>query len=193
MDNFSYFKFFLTKDMKKTLQIMRISFFMLFVTLFQVVAVESYSQSATVSVDAKHISLSNLFNTIERQSEFLFTYVNADVENVYVDVKIKNRNVASVLSEVLKGTNLAYSINDRNINIYKVSSVNQSKSRKITGKVSDSNGDVIIGANVVVKGTTNGTITDIDGNFSIEVSSSDVLLISYIGFLSQEIRVLFLM
>ena len=170
MDNFSYFKFFLTKDMKKTLQIMRISFFMLFVTLFQVVAVESYSQSATVSVDAKHISLSNLFNTIERQSEFLFTYVNADVENVYVDVKIKNRNVASVLSEVLKGTNLAYSINDRNINIYKVSSVNQSKSRKITGKVSDSNGDAIIGANVVVKGTTNGTITDIDGNFSIEVS-----------------------
>lgn len=189
MDNFSYFKFFLTKDMKKTLQIMRISFFMLFVTLFQVVAVESYSQSATVSVDAKHISLGNLFTAIERQSEFLFTYVNADVENVYVDVKIKNRNVGSVLSEVLKGTNLAYSINDRNINIYKVSSVNQSKSRKITGKVSDSNGDAIIGANVVVKGTTNGTITDIDGNFSIEVSSSDVLLISYIGFLSQEIKV----
>lgn len=62
--------------------------------------------------------------------------------------------------------------------------------KKVTGVVVDASGEPVIGANVVVKGTTNGTITDFDGNYTIEgVSASDVLVISYIGYLSQEITV----
>lgn len=62
--------------------------------------------------------------------------------------------------------------------------------KKVTGVVVDANGEPVIGANVVVKGTTNGTITDFDGNYTIEgVSASDVLVISYIGYLSQEVTV----
>ena len=62
--------------------------------------------------------------------------------------------------------------------------------KKVTGVVVDANGEPVIGANVVVKGTTNGTITDFDGNYSIEgVSANDVLAISYIGYISQEVAV----
>lgn len=62
--------------------------------------------------------------------------------------------------------------------------------KKVTGVVVDASGEPVIGANVVVKGTTNGTITDFDGNYTIEgVSASDVLVFSYIGYLSQEITV----
>lgn len=63
------------------------------------------------------------------------------------------------------------------------------QSRTVTGRVVDNNGEAIIGANVVVKGTTIGTITDIDGNFSIEVDSKSVLSVSYIGYLSKEVLV----
>ena len=62
--------------------------------------------------------------------------------------------------------------------------------KKVTGVVVDGTGEPVIGANVVVKGTTNGTITDFDGNYTIEgVSANDVLVISYIGYLSQEVPV----
>ena len=62
--------------------------------------------------------------------------------------------------------------------------------KKVTGVVVDGTGEPVIGANVVVKGTTNGTITDFDGNYTIEgVSANDVLVVSYIGYLSQEIPV----
>ncbi len=66
--------------------------------------------------------------------------------------------------------------------------INQ-QSKKITGQVTDQNGEPIIGANVIVKGSTTGTITDLDGNYSIEASSSDILLISYIGYNTKEIAV----
>ncbi len=63
------------------------------------------------------------------------------------------------------------------------------QTKTVTGTVIDAAGIPVIGANVLVKGTTNGTITDIDGNFTLEVSSGDVLEISYIGYVSQEFPV----
>lgn len=79
-------------------------------------------------------------------------------------------------------------INEVNRLLGKSSSIQQSLKR-VTGKVIDTKGEPIIGANLIVKGTANGTVTDIDGNFSIEVSKGDVLLVSYIGYVQQEIVV----
>ena len=98
----------------------------------------------------------------------------------------------------MKNTGYQYEIVDRQIIIKSksVSSVShpnalfQSSPRKITGQVKDTLGEPIIGANVVVKGTTNGTITDIDGNFKLDnVPSNATLVISYIGFKTQEVNV----
>ena len=83
MENVSYYKSFLPKGLKKLFTIMRITVILLFVALFQMVAVESsYSQSATISVKAEQISLTDLFSQIEHQSEFLFFYVDEEVKNI---------------------------------------------------------------------------------------------------------------
>ena len=191
MENVSYYKSFLPKGLKKLFTIMRITVILLFVALFQMVAVESsYSQSATISVKAEQISLTDLFSQIEHQSEFLFFYVDEEVKNIKVNIQIKNKQIDEVLSQALVGTDLTYTINDRNINITRKTYATQQKQTKhITGKITDVNGEPIIGANVIEKGTTNGIITDIEGNFDLNVTSSSILQISYIGYLSQEIQV----
>lgn len=61
------------------------------------------------------------------------------------------------------------------------------QNKVVKGRVIDQNGDAVIGASVLVKGTTRGTITDVDGNFSIDVAKGETLVISYIGYVNQEI------
>lgn len=132
---------------------MRITVILLFVALFQMVAVESsYSQSATISVKAEQIFLTDLFSQIEHQSEFLFFYVDEEVKNIKVNIQIKNKQIDEVLSQALVGTDLTYTINDRNINITRKTYATQQKQTKhITGKITDVNGEPIIGANVIEK------------------------------------------
>lgn len=187
----SYDRSFLSKDLKKLITIMRITVILLFVSLFQAMAtMPSYSQSATVSVKAEQIPLAELFTQIEKQSEFLFFYVDEEVKNIKVSVKASNRQIDDVLTQALSGTNLTYTIHDRNINIARKAYVAQQKQTKsITGKVVDENGEPIIGANVVEKGTTNGSITDIEGNFVLNVASDAILQISYIGYKPVEIKI----
>lgn len=92
MENVSYYKSFLPKGLKKLSTIMRITVILLFVDLFQAVAVElSYSQSATVSVKTERMSLIDLFAQIEKQSEFLFFYVDEEVKNVQVSIQAKKQ------------------------------------------------------------------------------------------------------
>ena len=187
MENVSYYKSFLPKGLKKLFTIMRITTILLFVALFQTIAVESsYSQSATISLKAEQMYLTDLFSQIENQSEFLFFYVDEEVKNVKVNIQTKNKQIDEVLSQALAGTDLTYTINDRNINITrKAYAAQQKQTKHITGKITDANGEPIIGANVIEKGTTNGIITDIEGNFDLNVTSSSILQISYIGYLSQ--------
>lgn len=192
MENVSYYKSFLFKDLKKIFTIMRITVVMLFTVMLQAVAIESsYSQSTTVSVKAQQISLIDLFSQIEKQSEFLFFYVDKEVNNIYVNIQARNKSVDEILSHALNSTGLTYTINDRNINIIKtkVSSPQQSDNKRITGIVLDNEDTPIIGANVVEKGTTNGTITDINGKFTLEVHRNATLQISYIGYNSLFIPV----
>ncbi len=169
---------------------MRITVALLFVTLFQAVAVESYSQTKKVSLKAEQIMLTDLFSLIEKQSEFLFFYVDAEVRNIKVyNVNAQDRKLEDILTKVLSGTNLTYIINDRNINIVRKNMNAQQQLRQISGIVSDDRGEPIIGANVIVKGTTNGSITDMDGKYTLNVQSDAILQISYIGYVTQEVPV----
>ena len=168
---------------------MRITAVLLFVVLFQAVALESYAQTAKVSVKADQLELTELFTLIEKQSEFLFFYVDADVKDVRVNVNIRSKQIREVLQQALAGTDLTYTINDRNINILRNASGIAQQTRMIAGVVSDETGTPIIGANVVVKGTTLGTITDIDGNFSLEAAPNAVLQVSYIGYITREVSI----
>lgn len=169
---------------------MRITVFILFVSAFQLVAMSSYSQTTTLSVKENGITLTDLFTQIEKQSEFLFFYLDADVKNIQANINVKEGKIEAVLEKALKGTDLTYIINDRNVNILKKSRLlPQQALRQLIGRVIDTNGEAVIGANVVEKGTTNGVVTDIDGNFTISVSENALLQVSYIGYITQEIAV----
>ncbi|MCC8154733.1 MAG: SusC/RagA family TonB-linked outer membrane protein [Tannerellaceae bacterium] len=102
-----------------------------------------------------------------------------------MNLNVENGDIDNILEQLLKGR--SYQIENNKIVLLAQSSTQQN--RKITGQVIDENGEAIIGANVVVKGTTNGTITDIDGNFSLEITSGTQLQISYIGYHPREIAI----
>ena len=89
-----------------------------------------------------------------------------------------------------KQANVAYVLKSgHQIVLSSVKTVQQQGNKKVTGTITDPKGEPIIGANVVVKGSTNGTITDIDGHFSIEVTPNAILQVSYIGYVAQDVPV----
>ena len=128
------------------------SFILLFLTLFQAVATNSYSQSVTISVKTDQAPLTDLFAIIEKQSDFLFFYVDSDVKNVKVSVNATDKSIENILSQALRNTSLKYSIEGRNINVFNKNIVAQQTKKRITGVVKDPEGNAIIGANVVEKG-----------------------------------------
>lgn len=192
MKNGSYYKSFLSKDSKRTL-LVGLAFFMASaMPPIQTMAADTYSISQTVTVEANRIALTQLFSQIEKQSEFLFFYVDADVQNVFVKVQARNKSINDVLSQALKGTGLAYTINNRNVNIHKTNanvSEKQQQARKITGMVKDANGEPVIGANISEAGTTNGTISDVEGKFLLNMKGAATIKVSCMGYVTQTISV----
>ena len=96
---------------------------------------------------------------------------------------------SKVLDQIFAGTNIGYSVLDKKIILSAEGKALQQAGKKITGTVLDQNGESVIGANVVVKGTTNGTITDVDGKFTLEVLDDAVLQVTYIGYNPVEVKV----
>lgn len=110
-----------------------------------------------------------------------------------MSIQVEDADVAQVLEKLVADTNLSYEIRNNKIYLFEKSPttipiVAQQK-KHITGIVVDQNGDPIIGANVVEKGSSNGTITDIDGNFSLQVSEKSTLTVSYIGYETKDVKV----
>jgi hypothetical protein len=177
----------LKKEFKRMFYIMRNTLILLICT-FQLQAVASYGQTARLTLDTKEIHLEQLFKQIEKNSEFLFNYLDADIENIKAKISVKNGTIQEILTQALKNTSLTYSINDRHITIFRMQ---QNPGKTIHGTVLDSRGEAIPGVNLVEKGTTNGTTTDLDGKFSINVASNKdvVLTFSFVGFIPQEVQV----
>lgn len=181
----------------KIVYIMKASLFLSFLFIGASFTVESYSQKTFFTLNTENSTIKEVFNEIEATSEYIFFYLDNTLDlNRKVSVKVRNQQVERVLDQVFKGTNNQYHIADRQIIISKkdappIASVSpeQAQTRTITGKVSDALGPVV-GANIIVKGTTNGTITDLEGNFSLSnVPNNAVLQVTYIGYLPQEISI----
>ncbi len=173
---------------------MRITFLLLFCVLFQLRAEHVYAQSTPISLVKKNASVEEVLNAIEAHSKFYFLY-NSKLINVdrKVNVNVQNASIQTVLEQLFDGTNVTYKVEKQQIILspatvgQETTTGQQQNGRRITGTVVDEKGESIIGASVVEKGTSNGTITDIDGKFSINADSKSVLQVSYIGYISQEI------
>ena len=173
---------------KKFKSIMKITLLFLILGILHVSA-DTYAQKAQVTVEVKSGTFYDVVSEIEKQTEFMFFYKSEDIDNSkQVDIQVKNRQVTDVLNELLKNTNLTYRISGKHITILKKDAVQQQK-KKISGTVTDPDGIPVIGANVVIKGTTVGTVTDLDGKFSLDAANNDILSFSYIGYVEQEIEV----
>ena len=170
-------------------------FFCFIVTGFMQAANTAFAQT-TVTATFKKATLSEVLWEVQRQTDFTFVYSTKDVEGINVqNLNVSNEKIAVVLEKCLKDSGLTYSVHNGVIAIKPI--VNEVKEvaapqqkTKVSGTVIDETGEPIIGANVVVKGTTNGGTTDLDGRFFLEVDHLPVtLIVSYIGYVRQEIKV----
>ena len=151
-------------------------------------ASHSYAQETVISLNLINQTVADVLDDIEAQTDFQFFYNSKLIDtNRRVSVDVKNVDVFVVLKQIFGNTNVTYKVVDKDV-ILTLASPDQGE-HMVTGVVKDQNGELIIGANVVEKGTTNGTVTDVDGRFSINVAPGATLIISYIGYKSLEIEV----
>ena len=147
----------------------------------------------TVTAKFRNVTLNEVLWEIQKQTDFTFIYSTNDAKKVRVEnLDVKNELISEVLNKCLRNSGLTYTVHDGVIAIRKAEPVRtETVAREkytITGKVIEDSGEPIIGANVIVKGTTNGMMTDMDGNFHLEVTDKKVtLMVSYIGYTSQEV------
>lgn len=150
-------------------------------------------ETSKVTLDINNATLKNVFDLIEEQTNLLFVYSNSEVDNQrLVSIKTRSEPVQSILGKVLEGTGLVYVVNDKYIvlNRAKAPAAAQQTTHSISGTILSEGGETIIGANVSVKGNNSiGTITDMDGKFSLQVPDHAVLVISYVGYVPIEIKV----
>ena len=153
-------------------------------------AVNVNSQSLRVNIHANQKQAKEVIKQIEEQTDYLFVYNHDKVNlNNTVTIQANNETVAEVLNQMFAGTDIIYAMQGNNILLMQKDAVVQQSGKVVTGTIVDPSGMPVIGANVMVKGTTNGTITDMDGKFSLEVEEGATLQISYIGYANQEIKV----
>lgn len=172
--------------------VMRITVVLLFCILFQSHAEKLYSQSAKISLNLQNTTVEEILNTIEENSEYSFLY-NSKLVNVdrKASVSAKEKTIGSVLSELFDNSDVQYRFEDKQIVLSnkKLNKANDQQIKKITGVVKDFTGLSVIGASIMVKESTQGTITDMDGHFSLDVAPDAVIEISYVGFVTQTISV----
>lgn len=156
-------------------------------------SLEVSAKVQTVNINVKNASLTQFFGVIESQTTYRFSYRNGAIDKKRdITMRCHDAEVPSVLNAVLPRKNLSYDIlSSKTIaikekNVHNTSNVSQ-QNETVNGVVTDVNGDPIVGASVIQKGTKNGTITDIDGRFSFSAPVGCTLVISYIGFQDVEV------
>lgn len=188
--------------MPKILLKMKLLSFFILISTFTTIAANSYSQQAKFNILLRNTTVREVLQKIEDSSEFIFLYSEKSVDvNRKVDVNVTNQTVDVVLDQLFNGTKNYYEIRNRQISILEKSSVellssmrnlrteSEQQPRSISGKVTDSSGSALPGATVVIKGTNKGTITDMDGKFTLTnvPSSAKTLVFSFIGMKTQEV------
>ena len=183
---------------KKIPLVMKLFIFYLFCSIGMLQAVESYAQNARLSLNVEEETVANILQQIENVSDFDFFYNNSHVDlNRRVSVSTRNSDIFTILDEVFRGTKVNYTVLDKKIilstelkSIEQTSTTQQNDGKiNVNGKVTDAKGETVIGASIMEKGTSNGVISDIDGNFNIKVTKDAILQISFLGYATQEVTI----
>ena len=178
----------------KVLRVMRLTSYLVLLTIFQAVAGNSYSQNTRLSFKMNDAKVKEVLNVIEEKSEFYFLFNSklVDVDRT-VDINVSNQQVDKILNNLFAGYNVGYTVIDRQIIIQPTEApveLNVSQQRQISGVVNDENGEPVPGTSVIVKGTTRGVMTGIDGKYQLGLTDGDkVLVFSFVGMKAQEVTI----
>jgi len=179
---------------KKLWRIMKLTSFLLLITVISTFAGKTYSQVKTLNLNLDKVTLKQALNQIEDQSDFVFMFSGKVVDiNREVSISAQDQKIESVLGKLFSGTNIDFIIKDRII-VLSPSVVpgetQRVQSKVISGRVTDSSGAPLPGVTVAIKTTNRGTITDVDGNFSLaDVRDDAILQFSFVGLKTQEVAV----
>lgn len=153
----------------------------------------SFAQQNTLTIDVKNANLEKIFELIEKQTSYKFSYRNIIIDNTSdINLKANQVTISEVLQAILPQKGLQWDItSEKSIVITPLAHPTNltDTSKKISGKITDDTGESIIGANIKVEGSTVGTISDFNGNFEIEVPENGSISITYIGYDTQLIKV----
>jgi len=179
----------------KTFRIMRCSLIILLISATCAIANDSYSQSARVSLDMKNVAVKEVLNEIEKTSEFYFLYSSKliDVDRK-VNIHADNQAIKDILDGLFANSDVDYVLIDRQIVLSPGEFISRAKTKlqpiTVTGRVMDENENPMPGVSIVIKGTTKATMTNIEGEYTIEIDdASAVLVFSYVGYVTKEIAV----
>ncbi|MFG6685476.1 SusC/RagA family TonB-linked outer membrane protein [Mariniflexile sp. HNIBRBA6329] len=182
---------------------MKLTTILLIVSLFRVQA-NTYSQNTKLTLNVKDVTVGYVFNQIESMSEFRFLFESDKIDlNRKVSLDVQKKKIDDILKVLFSGTNIEYKTNNRQILLtvkktlpttIKTSAIDPVEviiqQHQIKGQIIDINRQPLAGANIIEKGTNNGTQADFDGNFSLTVSNENAtLVVSYLGFTTVEIPV----
>lgn len=178
---------------------MKVTLILCFLAI-QLSAASVYSQYVSLNLSMKNTTVGAVINSIKSQTGYEFSYDADLLDKVIgtVSVDMKNEQIETILNKIFGGTDINFRVLNNRIflkeepgKLKNLSVVNQQQSQKtVKGTVVDAANIPVIGANVFVKGTTHGTITDMDGNFTLtNVAENSTLVISYIGFLEKNVEV----
>mgnify|MGYP002542568998 FL=1 len=181
----------LLSEFKHIFRVMKLSLIFLLLCGSTIFANNVNSQTACVSIEANKLQAKDVIKLIEEQTDYLFVYNNEKVDlSKTVSLNVRNKTVAEVLNNIFENSDITYAMEGSNILLMKKVSSPQQNVRSIKGLVKDQFGEPVIGANVIEKGTTNGTVTDLNGSYQLSLTGDNaVVQFSYIGYRPQEVPV----
>ena len=179
---------------------MKLSIYLFIITLFQVQA-NTYSQNTKITLDLENVSIEKVLREIESQTEFKILYNDREVDYTRrVDAKFKKQTISKILKKIFSNTFIVFEVLDKQIilkhNDEEVKpepdipiKKEEIQEKEIKGTVKDYFGTPLPGVNIIKAGTSTGTQTDFDGNYSITAAKGEVLQFSYLGMITQNITV----
>jgi len=175
--------------------VMQLNLILFFICLaFMQVTAESYAQKITL--DKRNVPLEKVFQFVEKQTDYVFAYNTKEVKNTSIDINVKNSSIEEFMESCLEGLPFNFRIVKNNILVRKkgleieTTDLSIVQQRQVRGQVTDEQGEPLVGVSVKIKGTTVGTVTDVNGQYTISVpEGSASLVLSYVGFQTQEVLI----
>ncbi|NOX85949.1 MAG: TonB-dependent receptor plug domain-containing protein [Chlorobi bacterium] len=193
MNNNITIRYFSSIRRKRGFPFIKLIMTLLLLNVFTLSAKTIYSQEARLTINMKNASIQEVMNEISSQSEFTFAWSSKFVDlTKKVDIQVKNSTIDRVLNALFNDSGIQFKITGKTIvltpsrkNTVRV----QPKKNTVHGTVKSRDGETLPGVNVYIKGTSTGTTSDINGKYSIPVNKNSVLVFSYIGMQTTEIKV----